>query len=75
MLCFVYTTQQLNMKVLVYGATGSQQFSVLAALQQKGAQVYATTSSETGVATLTQAGVTLPNGICATTRACFRLFG
>ncbi|RSK45846.1 SDR family oxidoreductase [Hymenobacter perfusus] len=46
------------MKVLVYGATGSQQFPVLAALQQKGAQVYATTSSETGVATLTQVGVT-----------------
>jgi len=46
------------MKVLVYGATGSQQFPVLASLQQKGAQVYATTNSETGVTTLTQAGVT-----------------
>lgn len=46
------------MKVLVYGATGSQQFSVLAALAQKGAQVYATTSSEAGVAKLTQAGAT-----------------
>jgi uncharacterized protein YbjT (DUF2867 family) len=46
------------MKVLVYGATGSQQFSVLGALARKGAQVYATTSSEAGVAKLTQAGAT-----------------
>jgi len=46
------------MKVLVYGATGSQQFSVLAALARKGAQVYATTSSEAGVAKLMQAGAT-----------------
>ena len=46
------------MKVLVYGATGSQQFSVIGALAQKGAQVFATTSSEAGVAKLTRAGAT-----------------
>lgn len=46
------------MKVLVYGANGSQQFPVLAALHRKGAQVYATASSEASMAPLTQAGVT-----------------
>jgi uncharacterized protein YbjT (DUF2867 family) len=45
-----------KMKVLVYGAAGSQQFPVIAALLGKGAAVYATTHSETNLEKLTQAG-------------------
>lgn len=44
------------MKVLVYGAAGSQQFPVIHALLHKGAEVYATTHSERNVEKLTQAG-------------------
>ena len=36
------------MKVLVYGAAGSQQFPVFAALLDKGAHVVATTHSKDG---------------------------
>jgi uncharacterized protein YbjT (DUF2867 family) len=45
-----------TMKVLVYGAAGSQQFPVIEALLTKGAQVYATTHSEKNLEKLTQAG-------------------
>jgi uncharacterized protein YbjT (DUF2867 family) len=46
------------MKVLVYGAAGSQQFPVIKALLNKGAQVYATTHTETNLQKLSQAGAT-----------------
>jgi uncharacterized protein YbjT (DUF2867 family) len=46
------------MKVLVYGAAGSQQFPVIKALLDKGAEVYATTHTETNLPKLTQAGAT-----------------
>ncbi len=46
------------MKVLVYGAAGSQQFPVIKALLNKGAQVYATTHTETNLQKLNQAGAT-----------------
>ncbi|MFN7686417.1 MAG: SDR family oxidoreductase [Sphingobacteriales bacterium] len=46
------------MKVLVYGAAGSQQFPVIKALLNKGAEVYATTHTETNLQKLTQAGAT-----------------
>lgn len=44
------------MKVLVYGAAGSQQYPVIKALLNKGAEVCAVTHSETNLAKLTQAG-------------------
>ncbi|WP_276978701.1 NmrA family NAD(P)-binding protein [Flavobacterium filum] len=44
------------MKVLVYGASGSQQFPVIKALLHKGAEVYATTHTETNLQKLNQAG-------------------
>ena len=34
------------MKILVFGATGSQQFHVIGEAKNKGAEVYAVTSSE-----------------------------
>lgn len=46
------------MKVLVYGAAGSQQFPVIKALLNKGATVNATTHSETNLEKLTQEGAT-----------------
>lgn len=46
------------MKVLVYGASGSQQFPVIEALLNKGAEVYATTHTESNLPKLTQAGAT-----------------
>jgi uncharacterized protein YbjT (DUF2867 family) len=46
------------MKVLVYGATGSQQFPVIKALLNKGAEVYATTHIEANLQKLTDAGAT-----------------
>lgn len=46
------------MKVLVYGAAGSQQFPVIKALLNKGAEVYATTHTETNLQKLNQAGAT-----------------
>jgi uncharacterized protein YbjT (DUF2867 family) len=46
------------MKVLVYGAAGSQQFPVIKALLKKGAEVYATTHTESNLLNLTQAGAT-----------------
>ena len=46
------------MKVLVYGAAGSQQFPVIQVLLNKGAEVYATTHTETNMPKLTQAGAT-----------------
>jgi uncharacterized protein YbjT (DUF2867 family) len=46
------------MKVLVYGAGGSQQFPVIAALRGKGAQVIATTHSTNNLAKLEGAGAT-----------------
>lgn len=45
-----------KMKVLVYGAAGSQQYPVIKALLNKGAEVYATTHSETNLEKLTRAG-------------------
>lgn len=47
------------MKVLVYGAGGSQQFPVIQALKQKGAEVFATTNHPEKVETLTKAGATV----------------
>jgi uncharacterized protein YbjT (DUF2867 family) len=44
------------MKVLVYGASGSQQFPVIQALLKKGATVYANTHSEENLAKLSAAG-------------------
>lgn len=44
------------MKVLVYGASGSQQFPVINALQKKGAQVVATTHLESKMDMLQQSG-------------------
>ena len=44
------------MKVLVFGATGSQQFHVIGEAKSKGAIVYAVTSSEKSFAKLEQAG-------------------
>jgi uncharacterized protein YbjT (DUF2867 family) len=46
------------MKVLVYGAAGSQQFPVIKALLNKGADVYATTHTDANLQKLTQAGAT-----------------
>lgn len=46
------------MKVLVYGATGSQQFPVIAALQHKGVSVHAVTHSESGLQRLQNTGAT-----------------
>ncbi len=46
------------MKVLVYGAAGSQQFPVIKALLNKGAEVYATSHTETNLQKLNQAGAT-----------------
>jgi uncharacterized protein YbjT (DUF2867 family) len=46
------------MKVLVYGAAGSQQFPVIKALLNKGAEVYAATHTETNLQKLTQVGAT-----------------
>lgn len=46
------------MKVLVYGATGSQQFNVIAEAKKKGAEVFAATSSEGSFEKLFQAGAT-----------------
>ncbi len=44
------------MKVLVYGAAGSQQFPVIKALLNKGAEVFATTHTEANLERLSQAG-------------------
>lgn len=44
------------MKILVFGATGSQQFNVIAEAKKKGAEVIAATSSERSFEKLTQAG-------------------
>ena len=44
------------MKVLVYGAAGSQQFPVIGALLNKGAEVIATTHSESNETRLREAG-------------------
>lgn len=44
------------MKVLIYGATGSQQFPVIEALKKKGAEVYGATQSETNFPRLAEAG-------------------
>ncbi len=44
------------MKVLVFGATGSQQFHVIGAAKRKGAEVYATTNSEANFSRLVEAG-------------------
>ncbi|MCI9845544.1 SDR family oxidoreductase [Flavobacterium pectinovorum] len=44
------------MKVLVFGATGSQQFHVIEEAKNKGAEVYAATSSEKSFAKLAAAG-------------------
>lgn len=44
------------MKVLVFGATGSQQFHVIGEAKNKGAIVYAATSSEKSFAKLEEAG-------------------
>ena len=46
------------MKTLVYGAAGSQQFPVIKALLNKGAEVYATTHTEANLQKLTDAGAT-----------------
>lgn len=47
------------MKVLVYGAAGSQQFPLIAALQQKGSTVVAITHSQKNIDRLQQAGASV----------------
>jgi uncharacterized protein YbjT (DUF2867 family) len=46
------------MKILVFGATGSQQFHIIGEAKKKGAEVLAATSSEKNVARLKNAGAT-----------------
>lgn len=46
------------MKILVFGATGSQQFNVIGEARKKGAEVIAATSSEKSFEKLKQAGAT-----------------
>ena len=46
------------MKILVFGANGSQQFNVIGEAKNKGAVVIAATSSETSFEKLKQAGAT-----------------
>ncbi|REA60112.1 NmrA family transcriptional regulator [Dyadobacter luteus] len=46
------------MKILVFGATGSQQFNVIGEAKRKGAEVIAATSSEKSFERLAQAGAT-----------------
>jgi len=46
------------MKILVFGATGSQQFNVIGEASKKGAEVIAATSSENSFKKLSQAGAT-----------------
>jgi len=46
------------MKILVFGATGSQQFNIIGEAKKKGAEVIAATSSENSFEKLTQAGAT-----------------
>ena len=46
------------MKILVFGATGSQQFNVIGEAKKKGAEVIAATSSEKSFEKLAQAGAT-----------------
>ncbi|HEV7380842.1 MAG TPA: NmrA family NAD(P)-binding protein [Dyadobacter sp.] len=46
------------MKILVFGATGSQQFNVIGEAKKKGAEVVAATSSEKSFEKLAQAGAT-----------------
>ncbi|MNK34133.1 NAD(P)H azoreductase [compost metagenome] len=46
------------MKILVFGATGSQQFNIIAEARKKGADVIAATSSESSFEKLSQAGAT-----------------
>ncbi|MCX2473518.1 NmrA family NAD(P)-binding protein [Pedobacter sp. MC2016-05] len=46
------------MKILVFGATGSQQFNVIGEAKKKGAEVIAATSSEKSFEKLVQAGAT-----------------
>ncbi len=46
------------MKILVFGATGSQLFHVIGEANKKGAEVYATTSSEKNFTKLQEAGAT-----------------
>ncbi|MFD2286936.1 NAD(P)H-binding protein [Pedobacter petrophilus] len=46
------------MRVLVFGATGSQQFNVIAEANKKGAEVIAATSTETSFEKLKEAGAT-----------------
>ncbi|GAA5040912.1 hypothetical protein GCM10011506_42120 [Marivirga lumbricoides] len=46
------------MKILVFGATGSQQFHVISEAQKKGADIFAATSSEKSLEKLKQAGAT-----------------
>lgn len=46
------------MKILVFGATGSQQFNIIGEAKKKGAEVIAATSSEKSFEKLAQAGAT-----------------
>lgn len=46
------------MKILVFGATGSQQFNVIGEARKKGAEIIAATSSEASFEKLKQAGAT-----------------
>ena len=46
------------MRILVFGATGSQQFNVIGEAKKKGAEVIAATSSEKSFEKLAQAGAT-----------------
>ncbi|MFD1770115.1 SDR family oxidoreductase [Sphingobacterium suaedae] len=46
------------MRILVFGATGSQQFNVIGEAKKKGAEVIAATSSENSFEKLVQAGAT-----------------
>jgi len=48
----------MKTKILVFGATGSQQFNVIGEAKKKGAEVIAATSSEKSFEKLSQAGAT-----------------
>jgi uncharacterized protein YbjT (DUF2867 family) len=56
---YICTNNKLKkMKILVFGASGSQQFNVISEGLKKGAEIIATTSSENSFKKLSQAGAT-----------------
>lgn len=50
--------KKIKMKILVFGATGSQQFNIIRIAKEKGAEVIAATSSDKGFNILSAAGAT-----------------